>query len=197
MQFLGELLYNKKMDIQSLKNKEIDNVLKWIQQEKTSIYDNVFQCQTRDVFKAKLDNFYVETKDSLLIAVAGEIGNNSFDHNLGSWLDVVGLLFKVLSAEKIVILADRGQGIRATLSRIVPEIKSDKEALEIAFTRVISGRSPERRGNGLKFVSSAMQNNGFSLWFQSGTGAVSISNKEIKFFENSFNIKGCIAIIKY
>ena len=59
------------MDIQSLKNKEIDNVLKWIQQEKTSIYDNVFQCQTRDVFKAKLDNFYVETKDSLLIAVAG------------------------------------------------------------------------------------------------------------------------------
>ncbi|OGC16203.1 hypothetical protein A2246_03500 [candidate division WOR-1 bacterium RIFOXYA2_FULL_37_7] len=185
------------MDIHELKNEEVDSILKWIQQEKVLVYDKSYQCETRDVFKAKLDNFYAETKDPLLTAVIGEIGNNSFDHNLGSWTDVVGLLLEVLSAEKLVILADRGQGIRASLSRIIPEIKSDKEALEIAFTKVISGRSPEQRGNGLKFVSSAMQNNGFSLWFQSGTGAVSISNKEIKFFENSFNIKGCIAIIKY
>ena len=134
MQFLGELLYNKKMDIQSLKNKEIDNVLKWIQQEKTSIYDNVFQCQTRDVFKAKLDNFYVETKDSLLIAVAGEIGNNSFDHNLGNWPDVTGIIFSYSLRKRIVVLADRGQGILKTLKRVKPELVDFQGALKTAFT---------------------------------------------------------------
>ena len=54
-------------------------------------------CQTRDVFQARLEKLQSVLKDkvslsaiSLLSAVAGEIGNNSFDHNLGNWRDIPG-----------------------------------------------------------------------------------------------------------
>ena len=127
-------------------------MLKWMQLSKAdAAFDNAFQCSSRDVFQAKLDNLYQETKNSLLVAIAGEIGNNSFDHNLGSWRDIAGVYFRNFE-KKLLVVADRGQGVRKTLSRIIPDIGSDKEAVEIAFTKVISGRSPEQRGNGLKGV---------------------------------------------
>jgi len=39
----------------------------------------------------------------------------------------------------------------------VPELSTDEEAVRTAFTKVVSGRAPESRGNGLKFVR---KNNG-------------------------------------
>jgi excisionase family DNA binding protein len=48
---------------------------------------------------------------SLVTAVAGEIGNNSFDHNLGNWPDIPGIFFGYDIHKRVVVLADRGQGI--------------------------------------------------------------------------------------
>jgi hypothetical protein len=51
-------------------------------------------CETRDVFKtrlSKMTNNLLENSDIdedkifIISAIAGEIGNNSFDHNLGNW----------------------------------------------------------------------------------------------------------------
>src|SRR3990167_10415893 len=58
-----------------------------------------FYCQDSSVFLAritKMTSLMIQNKDtkdlfSLLGSVAGEIGNNSYDHNLGKWPDVHGI----------------------------------------------------------------------------------------------------------
>ena len=71
------------------------------------------------------------------------------------------------------------------------------EAVEIAFTRRISGRAPEQRGNGLKFVTEAIQENNWHLYFQSGLGSCSIDINGITFIEKPVSIVGCLAIINF
>ncbi len=83
---------------------------------------------------------------SLLVSVAGEIGNNSFDHNLGLWPDTPGVFFGYDLNKKQIVLADRGVGVLKTLKRVRPGLARDADALEVAFTEVISGRAPERQG---------------------------------------------------
>lgn len=164
----------------------------------TIALDNNYQIETRDVFQAKLNSLLSENYAPLLIAVLGEIGNNSFDHNLGSWRDLVGIYFRTIKQrnDTLILIADRGQGLKATLGRILPEISSDLEAIKIAFTKVISGRSPEQRGNGLKFVTKIIQKNHWELFFQSGHASAVIQDTVLS-FENSANcIFGCLAIIK-
>ena len=157
-------------------------------------------CPTRDVFQARLESLRARLErsgfeqHSLFVASIGEIGNNAFDHNLGSWRDVPGIYFD--SDETTVIVADRGKGVRATLSRIEPGLQSDAEALEIAFTRKISGRSPEYRGNGLKFVKSVIEKQKWSLKFFSGIGKARIDRgNPLEFEQNMEDIKGTVALV--
>ncbi len=143
---------------------------------------------TRDIFRTRLDRFYREIKaaswpeadTALLTAVVGEIGNNCFDHNLGQWQDVPGCWFEWgLSAEKSVwvLIADRGQGVRASLGRVDSSIKTDQDALDAAFSKILSGRSPEKRGNGLKFVKQIINGNSKrGLLFLSGKGHIVIGH---------------------
>ena len=154
-------------------------------------------CESRDIFNARLDNLYQFSKNALLAAVCGEIGNNSFDHNLGNWHDIVGVYLDYDSINKTIVIADRGQGIRKTLSRVLPDLASDNEALDIAFKKTISGRSPEQRGNGLKFVSKSILNNNWSLKFYSGRSFVSINQGEMIIGNFDKTIIGCLAIVKY
>jgi len=164
-------------------------------------------CADRSVFKArltKLEMFLMQDvgvgeKYSLVTSVVGEIGNNSFDHNLGNWPDLPGIFFGYVLSEKKIILADRGQGILATLRRIRPELANDQAALLTAFTEVISGRAPESRGNGLKYVKNVVENNTMKLWFQSGNATLKISVKTngLNINEAKNNLRGCLAIIEY
>jgi hypothetical protein len=71
---------------------------------------------------------------------------------------------------KYVIIADYGRGVKGSLLPVVPSISTDLEAVEMAFTKQISGRTPEQRGNGLKFVSETVRQNQWHLFFQSGNG---------------------------
>src|SRR3989344_6558210 len=118
-----------------------------------------FYCRTSADFQSRLGTLQEQLSRAselsdifpLITAVAGEIGNNSFDHNLGNWSDIPGILFGYDIQKRNVVLADRGQGILTTLKRVRAELNSHKDALYVAFTEVLSGRAPERRGNGLKF----------------------------------------------
>ena len=74
---------------------------------------------------------------------------------------------------------------------------TDMEAVEIAFTKRISGRSPEQRGNGLKFVSEAIRQNDWHLYFQSGLGSCSIDRNGITFLEKTSPVTGCLAILDF
>lgn len=161
-------------------------------------------CQTRDVFQARLQTFHDHLKPtfnrnaSLLTAIVGEIGNNSFDHNLGIWPDVPGILFTHDIMQRIIIVADRGVGIFTTIHFVMPDVKNDKDALRIAFTKVISGRKDEHRGNGLKFVLNVIKNNDWNLQFYSGKALAQIDKiHNLNITKQKETLQGCFAIIRY
>jgi hypothetical protein len=159
---------------------EFEAALAWFQADHADAGDQV--CDTRDRFAARLSRFLplgkggVSEKDlALIISIAGEVGNNSFDHNLGQWEDVPGCWFEiqVTGCRVWVLLADRGQGIPSSLAAVAPHLASDQDAIETAFRMVVSGRAPERRGNGLKFVRSIIESeSGRGLGCRSATGQI-------------------------
>lgn len=178
----------------------------WAQSSQTVEPKPEVYCQTRDVFQARLETFQTGlsrisplTTVSLITAIAGEIGNNSFDHNLGNWPDVPGIFFAYSMRTGKVVLADRGLGILATLKRVMPELTDADEALETAFTKTISGRFPEARGNGLKFVRSIVINNPFTLYFQTDNACLYLKqyDKNIVIQRAEMPIRGCFAIIGF
>lgn len=178
--------------------------LNWAQSKAAPLLAQEFYCPTRDVFQARLGTLlsHLEVKigiDAYLIsAVSGEIGNNSFDHNLGNWPDMPGVLFATDETNKAIVLADRGQGILSTIKNAVPDTKTHKAALTIAFTRIISGRSSERRGNGLKFVTKIITEKRWSLSLYSGDALAHIQNSQkLKVTTSKLRFPGCFAIINY
>ena len=166
-----------------------------------------YYCQNSGVFQAritKMETLMIENKDanklfSLLTSIAGEIGNNSYDHNIGQWPDIPGIFFGYDLNKKQIVLADRGVGILETLKKVKSELKNHKEALETAFTEVISGREPEARGNGLKYVRNVILKNPISLVFQTGDAKLILNGNSADLnIENvSENVRGCIALISF
>lgn len=187
--------------------KNIETLAKnWIVNEAENIdVSDGFYCKTRDIFQTKLDAMtsdllnnkkIEEDKIYIIAAIVGEIGNNSFDHNLGNWPNIHGIFFgyEYYKGKLVVVLADRGQGVWATLKKVRPEIQNDKEALHIAFTEKISGRAPENRGNGLKFVVLSVKDFQVHLDFYSGEAKVEANNK-LNIQDSSELIQGCLAVI--
>lgn len=166
-----------------------------------------FYCSDTSVFQARLirlENELSKVKRlgkrfPLISAITGEIGNNSFDHNLGNWPDIAGIFFSYNLKKGIVILADRGQGILTTLKKVKPGLASHQDALRVAFTEVISGRAPEHRGNGLKFVRDVVSNNEIDLFFQTGNAQLEIqkNNPNLKIKKSAINFHGCLVLIKF
>jgi DNA-binding transcriptional MerR regulator len=166
-----------------------------------------FYCETNDVFSARLQslNTQLERKPELkeifplIIAIVGEIGNNSYNHNIGNWPDAPGTFFAYNLDKRQIVLADRGRGILKTLQRVVKTLKTDKEAIKIAFTKYISGRAPENRGNGLKFVRDIISANPFKLKFCTGNAELTLkqNTKELNIKTPNTKFHGCIAIIQY
>lgn len=166
-----------------------------------------FYCSNSSIFQSRLvrlEESLMNTEKtvknfSLIIAVAGEIGNNSYDHNLGNWPDVPGIFFGYDVNKGIIVLADRGLGVLSTLSRVRPELKNHQDAVKMAFTEIISGRAPEARGNGLKFVRRVIEKNPFNLFFQSGDAELRMkgNDPEIKITRSQANLRGCLVVIKF
>jgi len=154
--------------------------------------------ETRDIFSARIQSYVIATKKYLEAAIIGEIGNNTFDHNFGYINSLPkGVYCNTSYLHNFTILADYGRGLKKTLMAVIPSMTSDLEAIETAFTKRVSGRSPEQRGNGLKFVSEAIQQNKWHLFFQSGTGACTIDKTGITFYKKALSLTGCLAIINF
>ena len=180
--------FYKKSDIELLLKDLTALALKWASDQNGLRPDPAYFCETRDVFQARLEHFQSELLKtlsveftSLVAAISGEIGNNSFDHNLGNWPDIQGVYFSYSLSQKKVVMADRGQGILATLKKVLPNLDNALDALEVAFTKTISGRSPENRGNGLKFVKDVILSNPIGLIFYTGD-AVLLKQKDKNFY---------------
>ncbi len=182
---------------------------KWVKSNKPLTPPKPFYCQTISDFSARLprledilqkENDLNETY-SLITSSASEIGNNSFDHNLGNWPNIPGIFFgySIKSSKRIVVLADKGQGILTTLKRVKKNLLDDKEALNLAFTEIMSGRSPESRGNGLKYVRKVITSQKFFLKFQTGNAVLKLKHNDTKLdiSISKYSIPGCLAIIEF
>jgi len=136
---------------------------------------------------------------SLIVLIAGEIGDNSFAHNLGKWPDTAGIFFGYDFEKRIVVLADRGLGILETLRQVRPELPSHVAAVEVAFTEFISGRAPEKRGNGLKLVREVVIDQPFDLFYTSGDAEVRMkgSDKAFRVTRGQHIVRGCLAKIEF
>lgn len=184
---------------------------KWVLAEKAEVPDAEYYCQDSPTFNSRLDKLGQQlqtinglaTDFSLITSVAGEIGNNSFDHNLGQWPDARGILFAYDLNKREMVLADRGQGILKTLKRVKPDLADDAAALKVAFTEKISGRTPENRGNGLKYVRKVVidpqKKISLKLYFHSGAAALNLQNgdQELKIFSPVFLFRGCLAYLEF
>jgi hypothetical protein len=184
----------------------------WALKEKgASEPEDAFYCPDAPTFQFRLRKFEKHLQDipvlkdefSLIVSIVGEIGNNSFDHNLGSWIDIRGIFFAYDLNKKQIVLADRGQGIFQTLKRVLPKLTDDKEALKGAFTEKISGRAPERRGNGLKFVkmvvTESISATSIDLSLRSGSAVAKLEtgNDNLDISVTKKPLQGCLVLINF
>lgn len=166
-------------------------------------------CQTKDIFGARLDKFYQmfkhcgldDSQSGYLTGILGEIGNNSFDHNLGNWpLDLTGAIIVGQAYPKKkqleIVVADPGIGFKDSLRRIKPDLKNQVEAIKIALKEGISGRIDERRGNGLKIIQDWTFNQlSGKLMVQSYDGLIEARSTGIK-SHTVFSVSGTIVGVK-
>lgn len=184
---------------------DIENLaVKWVLDDSPVSISGKYYCATRDVFQARIDSLIKEMiavrKESegnayMTGAITGEIGNNSFDHNIGNWPDAAGIFFGYeFNGGVKIVLADRGRGVMETLNKVKPEITNEQEALKVAFFEKISGRAPEARGNGLKFVRESVAERKIHLTFISGNAKAELNNA-FNIGAADHKIHGCLAII--
>lgn len=170
-------------------------------------FPGTFYCPTSSIFNARLTKMEYslmqkpgfEKLYSLIVLIAGEIGDNSYAHNLGKWPDTPGAFFGYDLGKGIVVLADRGLGILETLRQVRPELPSHVAAVEVAFTEFVSGRAPEKRGNGLKVVREVVTAQPIDLFFTSGDAEVRMkgSNKAFRVTRGQRMVRGCLAKIDF
>lgn len=203
--------YYKLFDIQLISEDIFSLAKEWAFKSMATKPDDNFFCLDSSTFQVKL--YRLETalqkitkleKDfSFISSIVGEIGNNSFDHNLGSWPDVRGIFFAYDLHKGQIALADRGQGILTTLKRARPALINDSEALLTAFTEKVSGRFPENRGNGLKYVKKVLvdikKDIPLKMYFQSGNAFTVLDDKtaELKIEQADISFRGCLVLINF
>jgi len=101
---------------------------------------------------------------SLVASSLAEIVDNAFSHNLGQWRHPFGPLTVCLiqnypnKRELELSFCDFGVGFLKTLQGNYPSLTSEKDAIELALQRNITGRPSGKGGNGLVFL----QNNIFN-----------------------------------
>lgn len=201
----GTHRYYREKDLEIFGSDLMRFASEWIQEGVE--FPDIFYCSTSSIFNAKLTKMQnmlmqkpgFERLYSLIVLIAGEIGDNSFAHNLGKWPDTAGIFFGYDLAKGIIVLADRGLGILETLRQVRPELPSHTAALEVAFTEFISGRAPEKRGNGLKLVREIVLTQPINLFFTSGDAEVRMKDpdKAFRVTRGQRVARGCLAKIEF
>ena len=203
--------FYKLADIQLITKNIFSLAEEWVLKPNAIEPDSQFFCLDGSTFQTRLKHLEIDLQKipelkndfSFISSMVGEIGNNSFDHNLGSWPNIRGIFFAYDLNKRQIALADRGQGVLTTLKRARPTLMNDSEALLTAFTEKISGRAPENRGNGLKYVKKVIvdikKDIILKLYFQSGNAFIILDNKTtnltVKQADSSF--RGCLALINF
>ena len=201
----GTHRYYREKDLEIFSSDLIKFASDWIQDGIE--FPGTFYCPTSSIFNARLTKMQnaliqkpgFEKLYSLIVLITGEIGDNSFAHNLGKWPDITGIFFGYDLEKRIIVLADRGLGILETLRQVRPELPNHIAAVDVAFTEFISGRAPEKRGNGLKLVREVVMERPIDLFYASGDAEVRLkgSNKVFRVTRGQSILRGCLAKIEF
>lgn len=201
----GTHRYYREKDLEIFTSDIMKFASEWI--ENGVEFPDRFYCSTSSIFNARLTKMEYalmqqpgfEKLYSLIVLVTGEIGDNSFAHNIGKWPDTVGIFFGYNLEKRIIVLADRGLGILATLRQVRPELPNHVAAVTVAFTEFISGRAPEKRGNGLKLVREVVTEQPIDLFFTTGDAEVRMrgSDKAFRVTRGERSVRGCLAKIEF
>lgn len=201
----GTHRYYREKDLEIFSSDLFKFASDWIQNN--TEFPGTFYCANSAVFQAKISKMeYLlmekpgfEKLYSLIVLVAGEIGDNSFAHNLGKWPDTPGIFFGYDIQKGVIVLADRGLGVLKTLRQVRPSLPNHVAAVEVAFTEFISGRAPEKRGNGLKSVREVVTAQPIDLFFASGDAEVRMqgSDKSFRVTRGQDMVRGCLAKIEF
>ena len=170
--------------------------------------ENVWFFEDRNQLRGRLPGWYKqmeswtgnENQAALLSSLLGELANNAFDHNLGMWTGPPGCLvgLSIRSKTICVSVADRGQGIISSLRKQLPAGTSPDEVMRIAFEERVSGRAPEQRGNGLKFVRNGVDGRRQRLYCFSGNTVYGKGNLIFKINRKSLeNSPGTLSVIEW
>lgn len=199
-------------DLEALKRHALDIPrlgLTWATSSMPPELPSEYFCERPDRFTSRLAKMGSELLNShesvsedfasLLTLMAGEIGDNSFAHNIGNWPDVQGVFFAYDVVKRMIVLADRGRGVKATLQQVYPAMATDIEALQVAFTEIISGRYPEKRGNGLKVVRRIAEKENIGLEFRSGISRLTIpvAPGSMRISMADQNVRGTFVVITF
>jgi len=201
----GTHRYYRENDLEIFASDLMKFASEWI--ENGVEFPNIFYCSTSSIFNARLTKMEYalmqkpgfERLYSLIVLIAGEIGDNSFAHNLGKWPDTAGTFFGYDLEKRIIVLADRGLGILETLRQVRPGLDSHVSAVEVAFTEFISGRAPEKRGNGLKLVREVVIEQPIDLFYTTGDAEVRMkgSDKIFRVTRGQRTLRGCLVKIEF
>jgi len=201
----GTHRYYREKDIEIFASDLFKFASEWINEG--AEFPGAFYCSTSSVFQGrlvKMERMLMEKPGfeklySLIVLVAGEIGDNSFAHNLGKWPDTPGIFFGYDIQKGIIVLADRGLGILETLRRVLPDLSTHVKAVEVAFTEFLSGRAPEKRGNDLKLVREVILANPIDLFFISGDAEVRLrgDDKSFRVTRGPNVVRGCMTKINF
>ncbi|MSU75311.1 MAG: winged helix-turn-helix transcriptional regulator [Candidatus Magasanikbacteria bacterium] len=145
----------------------ISNAFNWASAITHSEPPADFYCPSSDVWQGRFSRLaptlikknFDPNVVALVVSAIGEVGDNCFAHNAPGWIDTRGCWFEYEINDSTLrcVIADCGRGILASLRAVRPSLNLAREALLTALTeRGVTGRAPEARGNGLKFVMSVM-----------------------------------------
>ncbi len=147
----------------------------------------IVHCRYVDEFSARLGRFERMFKNFGLsdddakraLVIVGELGNNVFDHNLGSWpMNFSGAIITAQHYPEMkrieVVIADAGVGFLGSLHNAFPDLLRDTDAIKKGLEGY-TGRIGEKRGNGLKLVQRwTITNFHGTLFIRSGAGLVQV-----------------------
>src|SRR5579864_2880852 len=130
----GNRYYSEK-EIEIFLHELFNMAFEWAASLEPTEIPSSFYCSDSAIFQGRLIKMQnqlfaspsVDKILSLLVAIAGEIGNNSFDHNLGNWPDMPGIFFGYDLNKREIVLADRGLGVLKTLQRVRPGLSNYKD----------------------------------------------------------------------
>ena len=147
--------------------------------------DSFYTYANKDMIATALaDSKIGEDEIDTIIALLGEVIDNAFSHNLGKWDPIIGPVVIFLmqhnqqEGKLHFSVCDFGIGFLGTLKHNYPDLKTEGEAILRALSPEVTGRDPQRGGNGLNFLRENVFN-GFKgeLYIRSRNTLIAVKNE--------------------